>query len=108
MNNLTKNIILTPMNLLYKTSPKTCLKVLFRLKTGYKLNLENPVTYNEKLQWIKLFDRDPLMTKCCDKFTVREYVKSQGCGEILNDLIWEGFDPDKIPFDDLPNQFVIK
>lgn len=84
MDNLTKNIILTPMNLLYKISPKTCLKVLFRLKTGYKFN---SVTYNQKLRWIKLFNRDPLIAKCCDKFTVREYVKSQGCGEILNDLI---------------------
>src|SRR5690625_4737541 len=108
MNNITKNIILTPMNLLYKISPKLCLKILFRLKTGYKLNLENPTTYNEKLQWIKLYDRDPLMAKCADKYTVRDYVKAEGCEEILNDLLWEGFNPDEIPFDDLPEQFVIK
>ena len=96
------------MNLLYKISPKLCLKILFRLKTGYKLNLENPTTYNEKLQWIKLYDRDPLMAKCADKYAVRDYVKVQGCEEILNDLLWEGFNPDEIPFDDLPEQFVIK
>lgn len=82
MDNVTKNIILTSMNLLYKISPKTCLKILFRLKTRYKLNLDNPITYNEKLQWIKLYDKNELMAKCCDKYAVREYVKSCGCGEI--------------------------
>lgn len=108
MNNLTKNIILTPMNILYKISPKIDLEILFRLKMGYKLDLNNPTTYNEKLQWIKLYDKNELMPKCCDKYTVREYVKSCGCDEILNELIWQGFDPEEIPFDTLPNKFVIK
>ncbi|TKD70733.1 ATP-grasp fold amidoligase family protein [Pseudalkalibacillus hwajinpoensis] len=108
MNNIVKNIILTPMNILYKMSPELCLKILFKAKLGYKLNLENPTTYNEKLQWIKLYDKNELMIKCSDKYTVREYVKSLGHGEILNDLIWSGFNPEKIPFESLPNQFVIK
>ena len=73
---LIKNILLAPFNLLYKISPELTLKILFRLKTGYKLNLNNPVTYNEKLQWIKLYDRNPLMPKCADKYTVRQYVES--------------------------------
>ena len=50
MNTTTKNVILTPFNLLYKISPKLDLKILFRLKLGYKLNLKNPRTYNEKIQ----------------------------------------------------------
>lgn len=54
MNNITKNIILFPFNILYKISPEADLKVLFYLKQHYKLNLKNPKTYNEKLQWIKL------------------------------------------------------
>lgn len=108
MNNITKNIILLPMNILYKISPRLELEILFRLKTGYKLNLDNPITYNEKLQWIKLYDKNILMPKCCDKYAVREYVESCGCGEILNELIWEGFNPEDIPFDNLPNEFVIK
>lgn len=108
MDNITKNLILSPLNLLYKFSPELTLKILFRLKMGKKLNLKNPVSYNEKLQWIKLYDKNPLMPKCCDKFTVREYVKSRGCGEILNDLLWEGFNPKEIPFESLPDQFVIK
>ncbi|MCG5102605.1 ATP-grasp fold amidoligase family protein [Oceanobacillus alkalisoli] len=108
MDTLTKNIILTPLNLLYKVSPKLTLKILFRLKMGKKLNLNNPVTYNEKLQWIKLYDKNELMPICADKYTVRDYVKSRGCGEILNDLLWEGYNPNDIPFEDLPEQFVIK
>ncbi len=108
MNNLIKNIILFPFNFLYKISPAADLKVLFLLKQHYKLDLNNPKTYNEKLQWIKLYDRNPLMPKCCDKYAVREYVKQQGCGEILNHLIWQGDDPEDIPFAELPAKYVIK
>ena len=43
--------------------------------TGYELNLENPKTFNEKLQWLKLYYHDPLITKCADKYLVREYIK---------------------------------
>ncbi len=108
MDNVTRNIILTPMNILYKISPKLCLEILFKLKTGHKLNLNNPTTYNEKLQWLKLYDKNELKPLCCDKYHVREYVKACGCGEILNDLLWDGFSPEDIPFESLPNQFVIK
>ncbi|KNZ42035.1 ATP-grasp fold amidoligase family protein [Acetobacterium bakii] len=108
MDNITKNWILTPMNLLYRISPKLDLRILYKLKTGHKLNLDQPVSFTEKLQWIKLYEKNELMTKCCDKYMVRNYVQSCDCGEILNTLLWEGFDPADIPFDDLPNQFVIK
>lgn len=108
MDNLKKNIILTPFNILYKFNPRLDLEILFRLKLGYKLDLENPVTYNEKIQWIKLYDKNSLMPKCCDKYEVRQYIKAKGCEKILNDLIWEGFNPEDIPFDSLPNKFVIK
>lgn len=108
MNNLIKNVALFPFNLLYKVSPEADLKILFLLKQRYVLDLKNPKTYNEKLQWIKLYDKNPLMTKCCDKFTVREYVKQQGCEEILNHMIWQGFDPKDIPFSVLPPKYVIK
>lgn len=108
MDTITKRIILTPLNILYKINPKMELKILFRIKQGYKLNLKEPKTFNEKIQWIKLYDKNPLMSKCVDKYTVREYVNSKGCSEILNDLLWEGFNPDDIPFDKLPKKFVIK
>lgn len=108
MNERLKQIILTPFNLLMKVSPKLTLKILFYIKQGYRLNLENPKTYNEKLNWIKLNYRNELMPICADKFTVRQYVKDKGLEHILNDLYWEGFNPEDIPFDKLPNQFVIK
>lgn len=108
MDNIKKNIILTPFNILYKISPKKTLEILFKLKLGYSLNLDNPQTYNEKLQWIKLYDHNPLMPKCCDKYAVREYIEGKGYASLLNKLLWEGFDPEEIPFDELPNRFVIK
>ena len=108
MNNITKSIILTPLNILYKISPRATLKIVFRIKQGYPLNLSIPKTYNEKLQWIKLYDRNELMPKCCDKYTVRQYVKEQGCEKILNHLLWQGFIPEEIPFKKLPEKYVIK
>lgn len=108
MNNLTKNIILSPFNLLYKISPELDLKILFLLKQRYRLNLKNPITYCEKLQWIKINDKNPLMPKCCDKYAVRNFIKEFDCEEILNELYWEGFNPEDIPFDKLPDKFVIK
>ena len=107
MNNTVKNVVLFPLNLLYRISPKLTLKILFRLKNGYKLNLKNPTTYNEKLQWIKLYYRNPLLTKLVDKYTVREYV-GERAPEILTKLFWEGFNVKEIPWETLPDQFVIK
>lgn len=108
MNNNLKNLLLTPMNILYKISPATELKILFFLKKGYKLNLSDPVTFNEKLNWIKLYDKNELIPVCADKYMVRRYVEECGYKELLNDLLWEGFDAREIPFDKLPPQFVIK
>ncbi|NLJ18279.1 ATP-grasp fold amidoligase family protein [Globicatella sulfidifaciens] len=108
MNNQLKNIILAPMNLLYQLSPKLTLNILYRLKMKQKLNLKKPINYNEKLQWIKLYEKNDLMPICADKYTVRQYVQNKGCGEILNELIWEGYNPDEIPFSTLPEKFVIK
>ena len=98
MDNLTKGAILAPMNLLYRVSPEMALKMLFRLKLGYPLNLKRPRTYNEKLQVVKLYDRNPLMPVCCDKYAVRGYVESKGLGHLLNDLLWGGIRPARYPF----------
>lgn len=108
IDNLKKYAILMPFNLLYRVSPELTLKIIFRLKVGYPLNLEHPRTYNEKLQWIKLSDRNPLMAQRCDKYTVHTYVESKGRGMYLNDLLWQGFDLAKIPFDELPERYVVK
>ena len=108
VDTIKKNLVLMPFNLLYRVFPKFELVLLFRIKQGYKLNLKKPQTYNEKIQWIKLYDKNPIMSKCVDKFTVRSYISKIGCEEILNTLLWEGFNPKDIPFATLPNKFVIK
>lgn len=87
---------------------KTMVKLQYRIKTGRKLNLKNPQRYTEKLQWYKLNYRNPLMTKCADKYTVREYIESKGLGHILNELYGVYDNVNEIDFDKLPNKFVLK
>lgn len=81
---------------------------LYKQKTGKDLDLNNPLTYNEKLQWIKLFWRDPVVENCVDKLAVREYVKEKGLGHILNDLIGVYENIKQIDFNLLPDKFVLK
>lgn len=71
------------------TSPEFVSKIYFRYTLGYKFNLKNPQTFNEKLQWLKLFywPNNLLAIQCADKYRVREYMKSRGYGEYVNDLI---------------------
>lgn len=80
----------------------------FFLIMGKKLDLKNPKTYNEKLQWLKLYDRKPEYTTMVDKYEVRRYIANTIGEEYLIPLIgvWDKFDD--IDFDKLPNQFVIK
>lgn len=108
MNTVTKSMVLAPFNLLYKINPALELKLMFKLKQGYCLNLQNPKTFNEKLQWIKLYDKNEWMPKCCDKYAVREYIQKMGGVDLLNILYWHGTNPNEIPYDTLPDKFVIK
>lgn len=108
MNYYLKNIILFPMNLLYSINPKIELKLMFYLKQRYKLRLNNPQTYNEKINWQKLYYHNSMMSICSDKYLVRDYVKKHECEHILNELFWQGENPEDIPYDKLPDQFVIK
>ena len=89
-------------------SDETYLKIAYRIKFGKKLNIDNPQTYSEKLQWIKLYDRNPLYTKLVDKYEVKKYIAEKiGLEYIIPTLgVWNHFD--EIDFDKLPNQFVLK
>lgn len=84
------------------------LKWMFRLRMGYKLNLDNPQTFSEKLQWLKLYNRKPEYTKMVDKYEAKKYVASIiGEEYIIPTLgVWDKFED--IDFDALPNQFVLK
>ncbi|MFD2823595.1 ATP-grasp fold amidoligase family protein [Lacinutrix iliipiscaria] len=74
---------------------------------GYKPNLENPQTFNEKLQWLKLNDRTPLHTICADKYKVRDYVKEKIGEEYLIPLVFETKNPRAIVPENLPDYPVI-
>ena len=87
---------------------KTFLKAAFRARFGRKLNLNKPETFNEKMQWMKLYNRKPEYTMMVDKYLVRNYVSEKIGGEYLIPLLGVWDDPDKIDFDKLPMQFVLK
>lgn len=76
--------------------------------TGRKLSLENPVTFDEKLWWLKLNYKNSLMTICSDKYMVRNYVKEQGLEDILNELYGVYYSVDEIDVSKLPDKFFLK
>jgi hypothetical protein len=80
----------------------------FEERLQKKLNLVNPRTFSEKIQWLKLFDKNPLYTTLADKYLVREYVKSKVGEDVLNELYGVYEDFENIDFNKLPNSFVIK
>lgn len=84
------------------------LKMKYKLEMGKKLNLDNPQTFNEKLQWLKLNDRKDIYTTMVDKYAVKEYVGNIiGNEYIIPTLgVYDKFDD--INFDELPKQFVMK
>lgn len=75
---------------------------------GYKLDVNEPKTFNEKLQWLKLYYHDPLMTECSDKFEVRNYIKKTIGEKYLIKLIGVYNNVDEIDFKNLPDSFVLK
>lgn len=84
------------------------LKMVFPAHLGYPLNLDNPQTYNEKIQWLKLYDRNPQYVNLVDKYEVKKYVSEiVGKDYIIPTIgVWDRFD--EINFDKLPMQFVLK
>ncbi|AOM13959.1 MULTISPECIES: ATP-grasp fold amidoligase family protein [Bacillus cereus group] len=84
------------------------LQLKYKLIMGRKLNLKNPKTFNEKLQWLKLNDRRPEYTMLVDKYEVRQYIKETIGEEYLIPLLGVYNNFDEIDFDVLPNKFVLK
>ena len=87
---------------------KLYLKIMYKRIMGKKLNLKNPQTFNEKLQWLKLYDRKPIYTTMVDKYEVKQFVANIiGEEYIIPTLgVWNSFDD--IDFDSLPDRFVLK
>ncbi len=93
----------------YKFIPEILyLKLLYRLEVGKSLNLKNPQTFTEKIQWLKLYDRRPEYTTMVDKYAVKEYVAKKIGKEYIIPTIGFWDSPEDIEWDKLPNQFVLK
>lgn len=87
---------------------KLWLSYLFKRRTGYKMDWKNPTTFNQKLQWLKVYDRNPIYATMVDKCEAKKYV-ADIIGEeyIIPTLgVWNSFDD--IDFDTLPDKFVLK
>ena len=84
------------------------LKLLYRFKMGHRLDLKDPHTFTEKIQWLKLYNRKPEYTTMVDKYAVKQYVANIiGEEHIIPTLgVWDR--PEDIDWDSLPNQFVLK
>lgn len=114
--NKIKKIIKNPKKILIYLSSKGIIKYddrkylefVYKERVGEKLNLENPKTFNEKLQWLKLYDRNPKYTKLVDKYEVREFVKETIGEEYSIPCLGVYNSAEEIDFDKLPNQFVLK
>lgn len=99
------------LRLIYKLSilpDVPYLKLVYRIKTGRKLNLKNPKGFNEKQNWLKLHDTHPEYTQLVDKYAVRSYISQRIGEQYLFPLLgkWDSFD--SIDFSALPDRFVLK
>ena len=85
-------------------------KIYFKIVLGKKLNLDSPQTFNEKIQWLKLyyFPKSNSVVKCADKYAVRDYIKNKGYENTLTPLIGSWNNTSEIDWDILPKKFVFK
>lgn len=109
-----KKIIKSPetrqkiLNLFSFMPDKPMLKLQYFIKQNRKLNLRNPKLYTEKIQWYKIYYKNPMLIKCVDKYEVREYVSEKGLGSILNECYGVFERAEDVDFEMLPDSFVVK
>lgn len=84
------------------------LRRMYHIQTGQQLNLDDPVMYTEKLQWLKLYDHRPEYTRMVDKYAVKEYVAEKIGQEYVIPLLGVWDRVENIDFNNLPKQFVLK
>ena len=89
-------------------SDKYYLSVLWKIAMGYELDWKNPKTFNEKLQWLKLHDRNPLYTTLVDKYRVKQWVANKIGEQYVIPTLAVYNSADEIDLEQLPNQFVLK
>lgn len=93
---------------LIKQSPEQASRYIYQRATGEELNLENPVTFNEKIQWLKLYWQHPLVAMCADKYEARSFIKNLGLETILNPLYGVYDLAEEIDWNVLPAKFALK
>ena len=107
-----KKIIDHTCYFLNKVSNYQLEKIIFYKKLGYRLNLKNPRSFNEKVVWKKIYNRNPLLPVTVDKYQVRTYLKkilgNEKAEEILIPLLYVTDQPETIPFEKLPFAFIVK
>ena len=108
IKNPKKFIIYLASKGIIKYDDEKYLKYVFKEKTKEDLNLNNPKTFNEKLQWLKLYNRNPIYTNMVDKYEVRKFVKETIGEEYLIPCLGIYDSVKEIDFDKLPNKFVLK
>lgn len=108
VNLLSRNLKLFVLRYLGFVPDALMLRVQYFLKLHRWLNLARPQRFTGKLQWYKLNCRDPLMSRCVDKYEVRDFVQERGCGEFLIPLIGLFESVQDIVWDALPRRFVLK
>ncbi len=108
IKNPKKVIIFLSSRGLIKYDDRKYLEYVYKEHMGKNLNLDNPKTFNEKLQWLKLNNRNNMYTKLVDKYEVREYVSKVIGSNYLIPLLGVFDSYKEIDFDKLPNQFVLK
>ncbi|WP_217896386.1 ATP-grasp fold amidoligase family protein [Oceanobacillus rekensis] len=96
------------IRLLSEMSDEKFAKLKYKENTGETLNIKDPKTYNEKLWWLKINNRDPLLTICSDKYKVRDYVKDCGLDNILIRTYGIYDSADEIDFREFPEKVIIK
>lgn len=100
--------LLEPIAMRFISNDRTYVKLEWLFKMNYHLNLDNPKTLNEKIQWLKLNDHKPEYTKMVDKYEVKNYIEDVlGPGFTIKTIgLWDTVE--EIPWSQLPQQFVLK
>lgn len=89
-------------------SDKEAICLLYKTYSGREPDLENPQTFSEKQQWLKLNYHNSLMTTCADKFEVRAFIKEKGYSHLLNGVLGVYDNINQLNISELPDQFVLK
>jgi len=106
MKRLIKKRLFYPIAKIFPT--KLFLKIMYKRNLGKKLNFKNPQTLNEKIQWKKIYDKNPLYTVCADKYCVRDYIKEKIGEKYLIPLLYSTDNPSSINFGELKFPCILK